>query len=347
MLRNMHYIIALLLTLILVFAMVTTSYAYESYTVKAGDSLFKISKKFNLSVSTLAKINDITNLNLIYSGQRIKLPATEKKTSSNSSVVKATSEKDYKRTSSNLSNSTKSNSTKYSTSYSNFNWKEDKDNVVKAKPQKESEVNKVYRRGPKTMQVALTFDDGPDPVFTPQVLDVLKENNVKATFFLVGKRVTQNPSIVKRIYEEGHTIASHSWSHADLVKLNQDELAKEVIDTEEAIENIIDRKTGLIRPPYGSISDTTLDQLQNMGYKVINWSIDSLDWKAKNKEEVIERTVPDFHKGAIILFHSAGGKGQSLLPTINALETIINELKAKNFKMVTVNDLLSLSAYKS
>ncbi|MGM0501156.1 MAG: polysaccharide deacetylase family protein [Bacillota bacterium] len=204
----------------------------------------------------------------------------------------------------------------------------------------------VYSKGPATLKVALTFDDGPDPLYTPQVLDVLKEYNAPSTFFLLGERVAEYPKITKRIINEGHTIGNHSWSHPDLTKLNDQQLSTEVLDTEKIIEDTTNKETALLRPPYGFISNNVITKLKKMDYKIIHWSIDSLDWQAKKKEEVLTKTIPYLNQGAIILFHSAGGRGQNLTPTIKALPLIIDKLRANNIELVTVDQLLSISAYR-
>ena len=216
-------------------------------------------------------------------------------------------------------------------------------------PQKRATINKeksFYMQGPPTLKIALTFDDGPDPIYTPQVLDVLEEYDVPATFFLLGERVEKYPNITRRIINEGHTIGNHSWSHPDLTTLNDRQLSKEIFNTEQKIEETVNKETALLRPPYGFVSSQLITKLKRMDYKVIHWSLDSLDWQAKKKEEVLNKTIPYLNRGAIILFHSAGGKGQSLIPTIKALPIIIEKLQTHNIELVTVDELLSLNAYR-
>lgn len=204
-----------------------------------------------------------------------------------------------------------------------------------------------YMQGPPTLKVALTFDDGPDPLYTPQVLDVLKKHNVPATFFLLGKRVEKYPKITNRILDEGHTIGNHSWSHPDLTTLNDKQLSQEIFTTENVIKATTNKETALMRPPYGFISQQLITKLQKMDYKIIHWSLDSLDWQAQNKEDVLNKTIPYLNRGAIILFHSAGGPGQSLVPTIKALPIIIEKLQANNIELVTVDNLLSITPYRA
>ena len=211
---------------------------------------------------------------------------------------------------------------------------------------REEKEKSLYVKGPPTLKIALTFDDGPDPVYTPQVLDLLKEYNAPSTFFLLGERVNKYPNITKRIIKEGHTIGNHSWSHPDLTTLNDQQLSTEILSTERVIEETINKETSLMRPPYGFISHNLIAKLKRMDYKIIHWSLDSLDWKAKEKEDVLTRTIPYLNQGAIILFHSAGGPKQSLMPTVKALPIIIEKLRAHNIELVTVDELLSISPYR-
>ena len=204
-----------------------------------------------------------------------------------------------------------------------------------------------YMQGPPKLKIALTFDDGPDPLYTPQVLDILAKYKVPSTFFLLGQRVEKYPQITRRIINEGHTIANHSWSHPDLTLLDDKELSHEIFSTEEIIKETVHKETALLRPPYGFISQQKLAKLKRMDYKVIHWSLDSLDWQAKEKEDILNRTLPYLNRGAIILFHSAGGPGQNLMPTIKALPIIIKKLRTNNIELVTVDNLLSISPYRS
>ncbi|MFO7819295.1 MAG: polysaccharide deacetylase family protein [Halanaerobacter sp.] len=217
-------------------------------------------------------------------------------------------------------------------------------------PRIKEKVNKektIYFEGPPTLKVALTFDDGPDPLYTPQVLDVLEEYDVPATFFLLGERVDKYPNITERIIKEGHTIGNHSWSHPDLTTLNDRELSEEVFTTEEVIAETVNQETALLRPPYGFVSKDLITNLKRMDYKVVHWSLDSLDWQAERKEDVLNKTIPYLNQGAIILFHSAGGEGQNLMPTVKALPLIIEKLKANRIELVTVDNLLSIPPYRS
>ncbi|WP_051412241.1 polysaccharide deacetylase family protein [Halonatronum saccharophilum] len=332
---NNRHIITLALVVVLILIVASVADAYQRYTVQQGDSLFTISQKFSISISSLIDLNNIDNPNLILTGDRLTVPALSTGSSSNNERIV-----------NNSNNNSSRNNSNNRASFRDSAW-QSRENNKAVVAQKETPVErKLYRRGPNTMRAALTFDDGPDAVYTPQVLDVLREYNIKATFFLVGQRVEKHPDVVRQILKDGHTIANHSWSHADLRRISEERVEEEVMRTEKALEKVISRKTAMIRPPYGAVSNKVLKQLYDMNYSVVNWSVDSLDWRAKDKSEVIERTIPNLHGGANILFHSAGGEGQSLRPTVEALAIIIEELQKRNIEMVTVDELLSIPAYK-
>ncbi|MBM7624868.1 polysaccharide deacetylase family protein [Sporohalobacter salinus] len=317
MLSSNKKLMTLLLILIIVSSVCIPSYASAKYTIQQGDSLFSISNKYNTNIPTLVKLNKIKNPDMIYSGSTLEMPDTINK-----------------------------NSTKNSNTYSSNDWLPG-DKIVNT-PNKDKKTKKIYRKAnTNTMQIALTFDDGPDKLYTPKILKILKKYNVKATFFLLGKQVQKYPQVTKQIINEGHAIGNHTWSHPDLTKLNEEEIKEEILATEKEIKEITDRTTNLIRPPYGTTSDKLLDQLKEMNYKVIHWSIDSLDWNSNNKEEILNRVLSKLKPGSVILFHSSIGKNKSLTPTVQALPHIIKELKKRNIKLVTVNKLLSLAAYKA
>ncbi|MGF7185858.1 peptidoglycan/xylan/chitin deacetylase (PgdA/CDA1 family) [Desulfitispora alkaliphila] len=200
--------------------------------------------------------------------------------------------------------------------------------------------------GSNTNRIALTFDDGPDQIYTPQVLDVLKEYQVPATFFLMGSRSERYPEVVSRIVEEGHVLGNHSWSHPDLRKVSQDRLISEMIRTENILNDITGLRTQLMRPPYGAVNYNTMTELEKLDYKVINWSVDSVDWRDRNVEQILINTLPDVTEEAILLFHSASGEGTSMAATVEALPELINTLRAEGYVFVTVDELLDIPAYR-
>lgn len=195
-------------------------------------------------------------------------------------------------------------------------------------------------------QIALTFDDAPDTLYTPRVLDILKKNNVKATFFIVGSRAEQHPDIVKRIAREGHVIGNHSYGHALLKKLPQEKFIEEIEHTQKVLAPLAGYTPRLVRPPYGAVNDDELAWLKEQGYLTVNWNVDPEDWKGTAGSEVLRRSIQGAGPGSIILMHSATGQGGSLQGTIDALPGMIEALRGKGFELVTLPDLLQTSKAK-
>jgi len=191
-------------------------------------------------------------------------------------------------------------------------------------------------------EIALTFDDAPDDHFTPQVLDILKKEGVRATFFVVGNRVQAHPDIVRRMVKEGHVIGNHSWSHPNLPKLRDADFRNEILKTDRQILSIAGYLPTFVRPPYGNISENQILWLASQHKVVVNWNIDSLDWKGLDAEEVKTNVLAHLQPGAIILQHSAGGKGQDLSGTVKALPDIIKAIRDDGVKLVTIPELLDM-----
>lgn len=203
----------------------------------------------------------------------------------------------------------------------------------------------VYLSGSKqNNKIALTFDDAPDLLYTPQILDLLKQYNVKATFFVIGKTAENYPQILKRIVQEGHLVGNHSYNHGNTAKLSSSEFAQEIELAEEVIFKLTGFRTALFRSPYGVLNDKTIKVLADKGYKVVAWSVDSLDWKGLTAEQVVANVFSHVTKGSIILQHSAGGPGEDLSGTVKALPQIIDELRRQGYRFVTVDQLLNLPA---
>ena len=207
---------------------------------------------------------------------------------------------------------------------------------------------KVFLQGTTSRpQIALTFDDGPDTEYTPQILDILGEMGVKATFFLKGVNIPGREWVVTRIIREGHLVANHSYSHPNLRKLSPEQIGTEVQKTETLVERITGRKTALLRPPYGEMSAEGLNSLVTAGYSMVNWSVDSGDWQADHGEQVLQNILAQTKAGSIILMHSAGGAGQNLTPTVEALKELIITLQNRGYEIVPLTSLLPVKAYQS
>jgi len=195
-------------------------------------------------------------------------------------------------------------------------------------------------------EVALTFDDAPDAAYTPQVLDVLKKYGVKATFFVMGSRAEAHPDLVRRMVREGHVVGNHSYNHPNLVKLSDADFRDQVLRTEQIIRELAGYTPALFRAPYGNINEEQIKWLASQHVKIIGWNVDSLDWKGLDGEQVAANVLAHAGPGSIILQHSAGGEGEDLSGTVQALPAIIEKLRAEGIQLVTVPELLGLSAQK-
>ncbi|MFE4709384.1 polysaccharide deacetylase family protein [Paenibacillus sp. NPDC056722] len=204
----------------------------------------------------------------------------------------------------------------------------------------------IKTSGPRRKIIALTFDDVPDPRFTPQLLDVLRKYKVKATFFVVGSRAEKHPGLVARMIREGHVIGNHSYNHPQFVKLRLNDFRTQIVRTENILQAIAGYKPRLIRPPYGDINEQQLKWAKSHGYKLVNWNVDSLDWKGLSKTQVKNNILSHAGKGAIILQHGGGGHGSNLRGSIQALPEVITSLRQRGYTFVTVPQLLQISKSK-
>lgn len=180
--------------------------------------------------------------------------------------------------------------------------------------------------------IALTFDDGPDPLYTGYILDVLKEKEVKATFFVLGENAKNNPDLLKRIREEGHEIANHGYSH----NYSPSKFVNELIRTEEVIYELLQEHTFYYRPPGGLVSDPVLAAVKEQGYVLTLWSIDSKDWQNPGPAQIVQNVVKSSFPGGIILLHDGGEKREQ---TIQALGPLIDRLREQGYDFVTLSEL--------
>lgn len=182
--------------------------------------------------------------------------------------------------------------------------------------------------------VALTFDDGPDPAYTGMILRILKEKNVKATFFCVGNKLKKYPKIAKRIIDEGHTLANHSTDHSNIAKISFKDAYRNIMRTESIIDSMFGSSQKLFRPPWGKITKEQKDSLAIHGFKVILWNINSKDFADKKYSpyEIIDIVVHETKNNDIILFHDSDYKEKkSRMSTVIALPHIIDVLRAKGY----------------
>ena len=181
--------------------------------------------------------------------------------------------------------------------------------------------------------VALTFDDGPNASSTPILLDGLKERKVRATFFLIGENVEkgENEKIVKRMYEEGHLIGNHTYTHCNLSKLETGEAKKELEQTDTVIEKITGKQPAFARAPYGELP---VDSEQDLSRMYIGWTVDPLDWMTEDAGAVVKTVVEETNPGDVILLHDCYPS------SVQAAIRIVDLLQGKGYEFVTVDHLI-------
>lgn len=180
-------------------------------------------------------------------------------------------------------------------------------------------------------RVALTFDDGPHPVYTPELLDGLKERQAKATFFVVGKNIEGHEDIIRRMDEEGHLIGNHTYDHVKITGMPPEQACAQIMKTSSLIEKITGKKTEYIRPPFGAW-DKTLD----CGFEMfpVLWSIDPLDWTTKNTDTVVQKVLDAAEEDSIILLHDFYDS------SVEAALRIVDALQEQGYEFVTVDKLI-------
>ncbi|MGI5240564.1 bifunctional polysaccharide deacetylase/glycosyltransferase family 2 protein [Dactylosporangium sp. CA-139066] len=192
--------------------------------------------------------------------------------------------------------------------------------------------------------IALTFDDGPDPTWTPKVLDVLRRHNVHATFFVIGSEVARHPDLTRRLITEGHQVGTHTFSHPQLPELPAWRRTLEYSQTQMLIAYATGRSTPLLRPPYSSFPDAlrdpdwaTVQEAAGQGYITVLNDLDSRDWARPGVDTIVRNATPEGRNGAIVLFHDAGGdRAQS----VAALDRLIPQLQQRGYRFSTVADAL-------
>ena len=189
--------------------------------------------------------------------------------------------------------------------------------------------------------VALTFDDGPDEVFTPQILDILKKYNIKATFYVIGEKVQYNKKIIRREYEEGHEIGNHTYTHINVSKNSYNKIKKEIKDTQSAVKSVTGTYPKTFRPPYRAISKDMCEIIKSNNMNIVLWSyVDARDWSSPGVSSIIKTIENGVQNGCIILLHDYNKIRNPKSQTIEALDKIIPDLLEKGYKFVTISELI-------
>lgn len=192
----------------------------------------------------------------------------------------------------------------------------------------------IYCVDTDQQKIALTFDAAWGDEDTDQIISILAANNAKGSFFMVGGFINRFPDSVKKFHDAGHEILNHSDTHAHLAGLSQEEILTEITDCEEKITNITGTSKKIFRAPYGEYTDDVIKTANANGYKVIQWDVDSLDWKDLSADEICSRVMDKVKNGSIILFHN----GTANTPA--ALEKLLPTLSQKGYKFVPVSELI-------
>ncbi len=192
--------------------------------------------------------------------------------------------------------------------------------------------------GTKTEQkvVAMTFDHSWGNKFTSSILDTLKKNDTKVTFFIMGPWARKFPEVAKRIAADGHEIGSHGYLHENYGDRTPEWVREDIKKAHDLIKEITGVEPTLIRPPNGHYSNQSLKVTEELGYKTIIWNIDSLDWKNPGRDAIINRVVKRLKPGGIILLHASDTPVQ----TADALPILLDKIKEQGYKIVTVSELL-------
>jgi len=185
--------------------------------------------------------------------------------------------------------------------------------------------------------IALTFDDGPHPVLTPKLLNILRKEKISATFYVIGNLVEKYPEIARRIVREKHEIAHHSWSHPHLTTLNVKKLNDELVKTVQIIKRVTGVSPKTMRPPYGDINSQVRKSVLDLGLDVALWSVDPKDWERPGAHLVRQRLVKGAKPGGILLAHDIHPG------TIEAMPGTVRDLKKKGFRFATVTKLINSS----
>lgn len=189
---------------------------------------------------------------------------------------------------------------------------------------------------PGAKLIALTFDDGPHATITPQLLDILADKNVRATFYVVGSEILleNNTEILKRTFSEGHEIGNHTYNHKRLTKLLPEDITKQLTQNATLIKNTVGVEPTTMRPPYGSINDYVLEFIHQ---PAIMWSIDPRDWESKDTQKVVDHVLQKAAPNHIVVMHDI------YQSTIDAIPAIIDTLHNQGYHFVTVSELLEFN----
>jgi peptidoglycan/xylan/chitin deacetylase (PgdA/CDA1 family) len=203
----------------------------------------------------------------------------------------------------------------------------------------------IYRVKSAGKKIALTFDDGPSPKWTPLILDELKKCGIKATFFMVGYHARLYPDVARRVAREGHTIGNHGYAHSVMFYYTPAEIEEEIKYTEHVIREITGVNTKLFRPPKAWLRHSLKETIKSLGYKVVLWSLNSKDWVRFDHKQIVKFIAERVHNGDILLFHDSGNvfskEGGDRTQTVRAIPLLVKTLKEKGYEFVSAEELIN------
>lgn len=199
---------------------------------------------------------------------------------------------------------------------------------------KDLPASPIFRGHPEKDMVAFLINVSWGEEYIPDILSVLKEHDLKATFFIEGKWAKENANFVKMIDEQGHAIGNHAYNHPDMVRLSKQEMNDQIAQTNSIIKAIIGKTPHLFAPPSGSFNDEVVKQAHELKMETILWTVDTIDWKNPSVHVMLHRVMSNIHQGAMILMHPTSAVAQGL-------SSLIDEIKNKNYRIGTVDQLLS------
>jgi peptidoglycan/xylan/chitin deacetylase (PgdA/CDA1 family) len=190
-----------------------------------------------------------------------------------------------------------------------------------------------------SMKIALTFDDGPHPTLTQEILDILDRYSVRATFFMVGVNVINYPDAARAVIRAGHEVGNHTYSHTHMKRLSRIEVEDELGRCEDALEELCEYRPHLFRPPEGAVNAYIENCSEDNDYTLVLWSLDTRDWENKNTEQIVDTVLSRINPGDIILMHDYIGRHSK---TPEALEILLPRLIEQGFEPVTVSELIDV-----
>lgn len=194
----------------------------------------------------------------------------------------------------------------------------------------------VYCKKNSQMKIALTFDDGPHPIYTREILDILREYGIRATFFVIGQNVELYPELVEQELAEGHEVGNHTYSHCHFSETSSEQIIREIEACERSVYQLCEYRTKLFRPPEGVLPEAIHDYARDADYTVVLWSIDTYDWAHNPVDQIMKNIRRNADPGDIILMHD--GVNESLTP--DALRQLIPYLLDEGYSFVTVSELI-------